>query len=83
MKEIGWRATDYSFDELYDAYLSIIFEYQGRNYRLSCESDQCLYDLESGNVLWTFSSKKSFYSGIIFGRPIHEVIDDSYIICLL
>ena len=38
----GWTATDYAFEELYDAYLSILFEYQGKEYRLSCEGKRCM-----------------------------------------
>ena len=61
----GWTATDYAFEDLYDAYLSILFEYQGKEYRLSCEGDKALYDCDTGEILWTFTDKESFYNGII------------------
>ena len=47
----GWTATDYAFEDLYDAYLSILFEYQGKEYRLSCEGDKALYDCDTGEIL--------------------------------
>lgn len=78
----GWDFRDYDFDELYEARLSIRFEYRGKEYRISCEEDQCLYDDETNEVLWHFNSEGEFYSGVIFGRPIQEVIDDSYMISL-
>ena len=78
----GWHFTDYEFDELYDAYLTVVFEYKGKEYRLSCEGDQALYDVETMEKLWHFTNKEEFYSGIIFGRPIKDVIDDSYMLVL-
>ena len=79
----GWTVTDYAFEDLYDAYLSILFEYQGKEYRLSCEGDKALYDCDTGEILWTFTDKESFYNGAIFGRPSQDVINDSYLICLM
>lgn len=83
MKSKGWTFEDYSFEELYDAYLTVVFEYKGKEYRLSCESDQCLYDMKTGKKVWSFTSKEDFYNGIVFDRPIKDVIDDSHMMSLL
>lgn len=82
MEEKGWHFIDYDFEDLYDVRFTVIFEYQGKEYRLSCESDQCLYETENYTKLWEFHSKEEFYNGVIFGRPIKDVIDDSYMISL-
>ena len=79
----GWHFTEYSFEDLYDAYLSIIFEYRGKRYRLSCEGDKTLYEEATGQVLWHFESKEELYNGIVFGRPIKSVIDESDMKALL
>lgn len=78
----GWCFEDYRFEDLYDASLSVRFEYKGKEYRISCEGDRNLYDDETNEVLWHFNSEKEFYSGVIFGRPIQEVIDESHMISL-
>ena len=81
-KEKGWIFTDYAFEDLYDEHFSIIFFYNSVCYRISCETDQCLYEEDTGKILWRFNSKEEFYNGIIFDRPIKEVIDESYMVSL-
>lgn len=75
--ELGWIHTDYDWDMMYDCNLCVGFEYRGHIYIISCEEDSAIYDNDTGKVLYTFSSKEDFYSLVIFGRPIKDVIDES------
>lgn len=82
METRGWIFEDYQFEDLYDVSLSIKFEYQGKIYRLSCEDDQALYDEENGEKIWSFATKEEFYGGVVFGKNINEIINESRIISL-
>ena len=78
----GWKdgEQNWDFDEAWDFHCDIFFEYNGREYRICLEGDNNLYDIEDGyKVLRHFESKEDFYSSTIFGRPIKEVIDESYL----
>ena len=78
----GWQdgTQNWDFEDTWDVHNDIFFEYKGHEYRICLEGDNNLYDVEDGyKVLRHFESKEDFYSSTIFGRPIKEVIDDSYL----
>lgn len=78
----GWQATDYLFEDIYSCSINVKFEYNGKRYFISCEEDRAMYDDITHERLWSFNSEEEFYNGTIFGKPIQEVIDNSYIIDL-
>lgn len=81
-RQKGWQdgTQNWDFEDAWDVHNDIRFEYNGHDYRICLEGDNNLYDVEDGNkVLRHFKSKEDFYSSTIFGRPIREVIDDSYL----
>lgn len=84
-REKGWKDGDYywDYDEAWDFACDIFLEYNGHNYRISLEEDKCVYDLEDGDkVIKRYESKEEFYNSMLFGRPIKEVIDNSYILSI-
>lgn len=80
--EKGWKdgTRNFDFQDAWDCACDIYLEYNGHEYRISLEEDANAYDMEDNyKVLRHYESKEDFYSSTLFGRPIKEVIDDSYI----
>ena len=79
----GWidGTRNFDFQDAWDSACDIYFEYNGHEYRISLEEDANAYDMEDNHkVLRHYESKEDFYSSTLFGRPIKEVIDDSYLL---
>ena len=79
--EKGWKdgTRNFDFQDAWDCACDIYLEYNGHEYRICLEEDEKAFDPETGEVLRRYESKEDFYSSTLFGRPIKEVIDDSYI----
>lgn len=78
----GWidGTQNFDFQDAWDCACDIYIEYNGREYRICLEECRCAFDPETGEVLRKYESKEDFYSSTLFGRPIKEVIDDSYLL---
>lgn len=79
--EKGWKegTRNFDFQDAWDCACDIYLEYNGHEYRICLEEGECAFDPETGEILRRYESKEDFYSSTLFGRPIKEVIDDSYI----
>lgn len=78
----GWTDGVQNFDFLdaWDCACDIYIKYNGHEYRICLEECRNAFDTETGEVLRHYESKEDFYSSTLFGRPIKEVIDDSYLL---
>lgn len=94
-REKGWQCVDYDFDELYDAGINFAFEYKGKKYYLQRDkspTDVFVYALPEGvdsyadltesqvNIIAVYHTKDEMYNAILFGLPILQVVEDSYIL---
>lgn len=83
-REKGWKdgTQNFDFQDAWDCSCDIHIEYNGHEYRIWLESDgeECAFDPETREVLRRYESKEDFYNSTLFGRPIKEVIDDSYLL---
>lgn len=79
--EKGWKdgTQNYDFIEAYECNADIYIIYQGREYKICLEDDKNTYDVETKEVIRHYESEEDFYSSSLFGRPIKDVIDDSYV----
>lgn len=83
-REKGWKdgEQNWDFEDAWDCSCDIYIEYNGHEYRICLEECRCAFDPETGDVLRRYESKEDFYNSTLFGRPIKEVIDDSYLLWL-
>ena len=79
--EKGWKdgTRNFDFQDAWDCACDIYLEYNGHEYRICLEEGEKAFDPKTGEVLRYYESKEDFYSSTLFGRPIKEIIDDSYI----
>lgn len=77
----GWKdgVFNYDFDEAFECAADIYIIYEGKEYQISLEEDQNVYDCETHEIIKHYESEEEFYSSTLFGRPIKDVINDSYI----
>ena len=79
----GWLATDFDFEDIYDLGYNVEFVYEDTIYYIQTDKHpKNVYLYEGGNcgkLIKIWNNKEEFYNAIIFGRPIIEVINDSYI----
>lgn len=77
----GWidGTRNFDFQDAWDCACDIYIEYNGHEYRICLEECRAAFDPATGEMLRRYESKEDFYSSALFGRPIKEVIDDSYV----
>lgn len=77
----GWLCTDYDFDEICDCGISFEFEYKGNQYWCCTDRDpkKVFIDTLPDYKNIAEYTTKEFYQSKLFGRPIQDVIADSYI----
>lgn len=80
--EKGWKPGDYNYDfeDAFECAADIYIIYEGHRYEISLEEDQNVYDCETHEIIMHYESEEDFYNSTLFGRPIKDVIDDSYIL---
>ena len=78
----GWKDGEQycDFQDAWDFACDIYIEYNGREIRICREEGERAFDPATGEVFRHYESKEDFYSSTLFGRPIKDVIDDSYLL---
>lgn len=78
----GWT-SGYEWEEAWDAALEFDIEYEGTRYTISLEEDEKMRKADPPyEIIRRFESKEDFYNAIIFGKPIKQIIDESYLLRL-
>lgn len=88
-REKGWKVPDFEFNELVYLGRNVRIEYNSKEYLIQTDKDpKYIYILKLndgfdgliGAEIIAKIKQEDFYSSEIFGKPIREIIDDSYII---
>ena len=83
MNNIGWQATDFAFEDIYELGYNVEFIYNDIIYYIQTDKHpEKVYLYEGGDcgkLITVWNNKEEFYNAIIFDKPIKQVIDNSYI----
>ena len=78
----GWT-TDYAWEDAWDEALEIEIEYEGTRYMISLEEGEKMCKADPPyEIIRRFESKEDFYNATIFGKPIKQIVDESYLLWL-
>ena len=76
----GWT-SGYKWEDAWDEALEIEIEYEGTRYMISLEKGAMMYkSAPPYETIREFDSKEDFYNAIVFGKPIKQIVDESYLL---
>lgn len=78
----GWKDGIQQFDflDIYQCGINAFLVYGEESIVLVCETDPATirYGNEHGEVIGKYYTEEEFYNAVIFGKPIQEIVDESY-----
>ncbi|MBQ6483053.1 MAG: hypothetical protein IJI45_18260 [Anaerolineaceae bacterium] len=79
----GWHITDFDFEDIKNVGLSVEFEYCGKTYWLCTDqspTETYVYTLpEYQKIATYYDGNEGFQKAELFGKPLKEIFNDSFI----
>ena len=76
----GWT-SGYEWEDAWDEALEIEIEYEGTRYMISLEKGAMMNkSAPPYETIREFESKEDFYNATVFGKPIKQIVDESYLL---